>query len=207
MTTATTGLGEPVEVDTSLVEDQMNSGSFTGNPGIATPTFNDFSSLAPTADDEFGGLLFPVVDREVFRKTVGADTGWGSASATGRRAAVVAMARRYTGVPYVWGGSSTRGWDCSGFVQYVLQHNGFRGVPRVSFQQANWGSRVSRSAARPGDLVAWNNSVRNNGADHIAIYLGNGMIAEAPRTGVPTRIRRLGRREGAWFVKLRYPGD
>lgn len=53
-----------------------------------------------------------------------------------------------------------------------------------------------------GDLVAWDNSSRNNGADHIAIYLGGGLIAEAPRPGVALRVRKLGDNEGAWGVRV-----
>jgi cell wall-associated NlpC family hydrolase len=50
--------------------------------------------------------------------------------------------------------------------------------------------------------VAWDNSSRNRGADHIAIYIGNGQIIEAPRPGVPVRIRKLGKNERAWGVRL-----
>lgn len=101
----------------------------------------------------------------------------------------------------MWGGTSPNGFDCSGFVQYVYKQMGID-LPRVSFQQANAGRRVGLGELAPGDLVAWDNSSRNQGADHIAIYVGGGLIAEAPRPGVPLRIRSLGRNEGAWGVKI-----
>lgn len=109
------------------------------------------------------------------------------ASAEGE--AVVAEARKYLGLPYVWGGSSiTKGVDCSGLVQQVYKKFGYD-LPRVSADQARAGRPVASMAeARPGDLIAWDNSSRNNGVDHIAIYLGDGKMIEAPRTGLNVRI-------------------
>lgn len=101
---------------------------------------------------------------------------------------VVAEARKYLGVPYVWGGTSPDGVDCSGLVQLVYKSLGVD-LPRVSYQQAQSGQPVASMAeAQPGDLIAWDNSSRNNGVDHIAIYIGNGQMIEAPRTGLDVRI-------------------
>ena len=72
----------------------------------------------------------------------------------------------------------------------------------MSYQQANYGSRVGLNKLRPGDLVAWDNSSRNNGADHIAMYIGNGRILEAAKPGTSVRIRKLGHNEGAWGVRI-----
>lgn len=101
---------------------------------------------------------------------------------------VVAEARKYVGVPYVWGGTSPTGVDCSGLVQLVYKNLGID-LPRVSYQQAEAGEPVASMAeAKPGDLIAWDNSSRNNGVDHIAIYIGNGQMIEAPRTGLDVRV-------------------
>jgi len=102
---------------------------------------------------------------------------------------VVGEARKYLGLPYVWGGTDpTKGLDCSGLVQLVYKNLGYD-LPRVSFQQAASGRPVaSMSEAQPGDLIAWDNSSRNNGVDHIAIYIGGGKMIEAPRTGLDVRI-------------------
>lgn len=102
---------------------------------------------------------------------------------------VVDEAKEYLGLPYVWGGTSKeKGVDCSGLVQSVYKSLGYD-LPRVSADQARSGTAVASMAeARPGDLIAWDNSSRNNGADHIAIYLGNGKMIEAPRTGLDVRI-------------------
>jgi hypothetical protein len=102
---------------------------------------------------------------------------------------VVAEAKKYLGLPYVWGGTSKeKGVDCSGLVQQVYKALGYE-LPRVSADQARSGTPVASLAqAQPGDLLAWDNSSRNNGADHIAIYIGDGKMIEAPRTGLNVRI-------------------
>jgi len=110
----------------------------------------------------------------------------GNGGATG--AEVVAEARKYLGVRYVWGGTSENGVDCSGLVQLVYGKLGYD-LPRLSADQARSGTPVaSMGEAQPGDLIAWDNSSRNNGADHIAIYIGDGKMIEAPRTGLDVRI-------------------
>jgi cell wall-associated NlpC family hydrolase len=109
----------------------------------------------------------------------------------GIRSRIVNQALTYLGIPYVWGGASRNGVDCSGLVQQVYSALGFE-LPRVSYAQANTGKRVPINQLQPGDLLAWDNSLRNNGADHIAIYAGNGYIIEAPRTGLNVRKRKLG---------------
>ncbi|HET6561859.1 MAG TPA: transglycosylase SLT domain-containing protein [Marmoricola sp.] len=103
--------------------------------------------------------------------------------------AVVAEAKKYLGLPYVWGGTDPKkGLDCSGLVQLVYKNLGYD-LPRVSYQQAASGRPVASMAqAQPGDLIAWDNSSRNNGVDHIAIYIGGGKMIEAPRTGLDVRI-------------------
>jgi peptidoglycan DL-endopeptidase CwlO len=98
--------------------------------------------------------------------------------------AVVADAKQYLGVPYKWGGTSPiTGFDCSGFVQHVFSDLGIS-LPRVAADQATQGQAVaSMSAAQPGDLLAFGSPV-----DHIAIYLGGGMMIDAPHTGANVRI-------------------
>jgi cell wall-associated NlpC family hydrolase len=102
---------------------------------------------------------------------------------------LLAYAKQFVGTPYVWGGNSPLGFDCSGFVQYVYRHFG-RELPRISYQQAQ-GKRISLDQAKVGDLVAWDTSSRNNGADHIAIYAGNGMVIHAPKPGDRVKISKV----------------
>lgn len=121
--------------------------------------------------------------------------------ATGIRKSIVDEAMKYLGVDYVWGGTSPSGFDCSGIIQFVYGKMGID-LPRISYAQAQSGKQIGQAQAQPGDLWAIDNSSRNNGADHIAIYLGNGMILEAPRPGLAVRVRHLDDDEGGFFVDM-----
>lgn len=113
----------------------------------------------------------------------------GSAGGTTQGDAVVAEAKKYLGLPYVWGGTDPqRGVDCSGLVQSVYKSFGYD-LPRVSSDQARAGRPIASLAeAQPGDILAWDNSSRNAGADHVAIYIGGGKMIEAARPGTNVRI-------------------
>lgn len=124
-----------------------------------------------------------------------------TATASGGATNLIASAKKYVGTPYKWGGSSPLGFDCSGFVQYMFKQVGIN-LPRISYQQATSGKRIALSELRPGDLVAWDNSSRNAGADHIAIYIGNGQIIEAPKPGSSVRIASLRDTGRAWGVAM-----
>ena len=91
-------------------------------------------------------------------------------------AAIIATAKQYIGVPYVWGGSTPSGFDCSGFVQYVFARHGIT-LPRTSRDQYSVGTWVSKSNLQPGDLVFYNTS--GSGVSHLGIYIGNGQFIHA----------------------------
>lgn len=110
--------------------------------------------------------------------------------ATGKRGDLVAAAKKWLGTPYKWGGNGPLGVDCSGFTQQVYRQFGID-LPRISAQQAASGKRVSINDAQPGDLVAWDNSLRNNGADHVGILLGGGLVIHAPRPGDSVKISKV----------------
>lgn len=115
----------------------------------------------------------------------------GVAGATGAGAAggvngdtVVATAKKYIGVPYVWGGTNpATGMDCSGFVQRVFKDLNIE-LPRVVSDQMNQGTPVASLAeAKAGDLLV------SFGGEHISIYLGNGKAIDAPVPGQTIQIR------------------
>ena len=89
-------------------------------------------------------------------------------------AAMIKEAEKYLGYPYVWGGSSpSTSFDCSGFVCWVINHSGWS-VGRTSAQGLyNLCTPVSRSSARPGDLVFFKGTYKTNGVSHVGIYVGN----------------------------------
>jgi hypothetical protein len=96
----------------------------------------------------------------------------------------VHTAEQYLGVPYVWGGESPSGFDCSGLVQYVYGKLGVH-LPRTSFAQYNAGRHVSRSGLRPGDLVFF------DALGHVGIDIGGGRFIHAPHTGTRVQIGTL----------------
>lgn len=96
---------------------------------------------------------------------------------TSKASAILATAKQYIGVKYVYGGTTPSGFDCSGFVQFVFAKNGVN-LPRVSRDQYNVGTSVSFSNLKPGDLVFF--SLAKNGVvDHDGIYVGNGQFINA----------------------------
>ena len=108
-------------------------------------------------------------------------------------AEVVAEAERFLGVPYLWGGTTPAGFDCSGLVQHVYGQLGIS-LPRTSQEQALVGTAVpSLAQARPGDLVFYAGSDGTPSAPgHVGIYLGNGQMLDAPYTGAVVRIDPVG---------------
>lgn len=97
---------------------------------------------------------------------------------TANLSGIAATAARYVGSPYVWGGNTPSGWDCSGFVKYVYAKHGINIARGTSAIRAS-GQFVRTSNPKPGDLVF------QNGGGHVGIYLGGGKMigAQNPKTG------------------------
>jgi cell wall-associated NlpC family hydrolase len=103
---------------------------------------------------------------------------------------VVGIAMQYLGVPYVWGGASPSGFDCSGFVMYVYAQVGVS-LPHYTGAQWQMGVPVAYSDLQPGDLVFF------DGLGHVGIYIGGGEFIHSPHTGDVVRIDSLSE---AWYA-------
>ena len=144
----------------------------TGMSGTATGSKLHFECLY---NGEYFNPLFYFEDGD---GSIYGDTGY-EAPASGDVTALIAEAERYLDMPYVWGGSSpATGFDCSGFVSYVLANSGFYDTPRCTAQGLfNKCVPVSPSEARAGDLIFFTGTYNSgNPVSHVGIYTGNGMM-------------------------------
>ena len=178
----------------------------TGPVSMATGAFGEGASNASrqgadaaVGSDSFGDMWSQIKSQTSFDTDVqGGEvttttSGGGSSTDGGGRgnSSIVEYAKRFLGTPYVWGGTSPSGFDCSGFTQYVMKRFGIN-LPRVSYQQGQGGSAVGKNDLRPGDMVFWDNSSRNVGADHVGIYIGGGKYIHEPQPGESVKISSLG---------------
>lgn len=96
---------------------------------------------------------------------------------------IVRNAQSLQGVPYVFGGTTRSGFDCSGFTQYVYKGSGIS-LPRTSYSQFSVGTAVQKDQLQLGDLVFF--STYDKGASHVGIYIGGGSFVHASNSGVRT---------------------
>jgi peptidoglycan DL-endopeptidase CwlO len=158
-------------------------GMFAQAPMAAMSSASRTTGSASQGSGDFASTLA--------RLTSGAADGSTGAATSGAVSGeqVVADARKYLGVPYVWGGTDpAKGLDCSGLVQRVYKDLGIE-LPRVSQDQAHVGTRVpSLAQARPGDLVCFGTP-----ADHIGIFIGGNKMIVAPKTGDVVKVQDIHR--------------
>ena len=105
--------------------------------------------------------------------------GDSTVSATGN--AIVDYAYKFLGTPYLWGGTTPSGFDCSGFTQYVFKNAAGVSLPRTTYDQINVGVAVSYNDLQPGDLVFPHTG-------HVGIYIGGGQMIHAPSTGDVVKV-------------------
>jgi cell wall-associated NlpC family hydrolase len=125
-----------------------------------------------------------------------AATADGAVAPPSQYGGVVGIAMQYLGVPYVWGGSSPSGFDCSGFVAYVYAQVGVS-LPHYTGAQWNVGVPVARSDLQPGDLVFF------DGLGHVGLYIGGDQFIHAPHTGTVVQISSLSGWYAATYVGAR----
>ena len=109
------------------------------------------------------------------------------AASSGRGASAVAAAKTFLGVPYVWGGESYNGVDCSGLVMLSYRQVGVS-LYHSSRVQYGQGTKVPLSQMQPGDLIFWSKNGTQPGIYHVAMYVGDGQMIEAPNFNMVVRI-------------------
>jgi cell wall-associated NlpC family hydrolase len=120
-----------------------------------------------------------------------AAVGIGTAPPSSVGGSVVSIAMQYLGVPYVWGGASPSGFDCSGFVVYVFAQAGMGGLPHYTGSLWQAGVQVSSDQLQAGDLVFF------NGLGHVGIYIGGGQMVHAPHTGDVVKVSDI---TSGWYA-------
>ncbi|HEU4513509.1 MAG TPA: C40 family peptidase [Nocardioidaceae bacterium] len=108
-------------------------------------------------------------------------------SGSGGADRAIAFATAQVGEPYVWGAAGPDSWDCSGLMLEAWGQSGVY-LPHYSVAQYYAGTPISSSDLRPGDLVFWGTSSSPDSIHHVAMYIGNGQIVHAPRTGRPVSV-------------------
>lgn len=165
--------------------EQTLSVKFTPNANV---TCQMYISFATDWNNTYNNTTVSITDACVYSQSINNSSNSSSSSSSSHNSSVtaneiIAYAKTFLGDPYVWGGTSPSGFDCSGFVQYVFKHFGIY-LERTTYQQVTQGTPVSLNDMQPGDLVFEIGSASS--PEHVGIYLGNNQIinAEDPQHGV-----------------------
>ena len=144
--------------------------TYSGQKGYVHPDYLSFSNVQSSGSTDSGGSssITPPSNSVSYN---------GSSE---KRAAVLEYAAQFLGTPYVYGGSTPSGFDCSGFTSYVFK-NTVGSIPRVAQAQFDATTRVSMDELLPGDLVFFGSSASS--ISHVGIYVGNNQFIHSPHTG------------------------
>ena len=123
---------------------------------------------------------------DIETSTPAASTVKKTSAITKKRNAIVKLAKKEIGKPYVWGAAGPYAFDCSGLTSYVYKHAAHKTLPRTTYGQITRGKtiRVSTKKLKKGDLLFWGNY-------HVAIYIGNGKFVHAPAPGQKVKTQTL----------------
>ncbi len=183
-----TQLGLAAVANTSSTSATAAAGA-TATAGTASTSAADFASQLAAVQETGESGEGDGESNDDGGSTAVTATGGGGTPITGSASGdqVVADARKYLGIPYVFGGTNpATGLDCSGLTQRVYADLGVK-LPRTAHEQARVGQAIpSLAQAQPGDLLAFGNPVH-----HIAIYIGNNMMIAAPHTGDHVKVEKV----------------
>lgn len=153
-------------------------------PGASQPASTPAQSTQPsndTVEDNSSDTTYeePAYEEPAYEEPAYEEPSYDSGSSS----SIVSVAQNYLGVPYVWGGTSPSGFDCSGFTQYVFRQCGYS-INRTADAQYSNGSYVSYDSLQVGDLVFFANTYSASGITHVGIYIGGGQFIHAANGGV-----------------------
>lgn len=165
----------------------------------ATPTYafsiNDVlpavSNSSGSSGNSLTNLLFGLLLGKLLGNMQSLDfgkSGTTNALTKDDTATIINTAQKYMGVPYVWGGQTPSGFDCSGFTQYVMKENGIS-IPRTAAEQFAAGKAIDKAKLQVGDLVFF--TTYKAGASHVGFYMGNGKFIHASSAAEQVSISSL----------------
>jgi len=167
---------------TSSVLPVVNSGATSGASSIKHDSPDSRAAAQRTAQQARQSV------QQASSSSSGDEQASSSSAGSSAGAQALAAARGQIGVPYVWGGTSPSGFDCSGLTQWAFEKAGVE-LPRTSRAQSQAGQEVSLDSLKPGDLIFFNSPV-----SHVGIYAGNGQMIEAPQAGDDVKTSSVARR-------------
>lgn len=158
-----------------------SSASTTTNTNTAASTANTTSSTntAASSTNTASNTNTAASSSQAVSQAPTGSTSTATSTASASASAITSYALTFLGVPYVWGGTTPSGFDCSGLVQYVYSHFGIN-LGRTTYTQQYAGTKISVASAQAGDLYFWGSY---GSAYHVAIALGGGQYVMAPAPG------------------------
>ncbi|WP_334330337.1 C40 family peptidase [Companilactobacillus sp. HBUAS59699] len=195
-TTVKADTATPVAVRTNNMAILYSSASSTAKTAGRALAANTDWAVGKSATDASGNTFYYVGANEWVKASDVTDvstitqaaTEDSSASTQSDVDAVISTAKQYLGTPYVWGGKTPAGFDCSGFTSYVYQQATGKSIGGYTVAQESAGTQEAVSQASAGDLLFWGG---HGSTYHVGIYLGNNQYIAAPQPGESVKISSI----------------